>query len=188
MALAQLDGVKSLAGSRGLDRRGRRRVTRCGYAASASEVPRSKEELIDARVAGATRCTRFRRRQTVPRLRFLCRSFRTRRGIAAAYNATRACLSKPRAPTRLLTPAVSTGHFFWLLFFGPAKKSDSDAGRRSKARGRRARSRRSKQGDSTADAPREHPSPHPSPLPGGERAAKRERKSHPGASNASRSP
>ena len=32
------------------------------------------------------------------------------------------------------------GRFSWLLLFGPAKRSDSDAGRRSKARRRRAKS------------------------------------------------
>jgi hypothetical protein len=46
----------------------------------------------------------------------------------------------PRAP-RLVGSAGSTGHFSWFLLFGPAKRRNSGAGRRPKARRRRATSR-----------------------------------------------
>jgi hypothetical protein len=51
------------------------------------------------------------------------------------------CLFPTPRPTGLVGSAGSTGHFSWFLLFGPAKRRDSGAGRRPKARRRRATSR-----------------------------------------------
>ena len=64
--------------------------------------------------------------------------FPSARGVAAVapLRAARSPMIA-RAPSSYLSPS-SPGHFSWLLLFGPAKRSDPDAGRRSEARRRRA--------------------------------------------------
>ena len=94
--------------------------------------------------------------------------FPSARGVApvAPLRAERSQVTA-RAPSSCLSPS-SPGHFSWLLLFGPAKRSDPDAGRRSEARRRRATWRKafSKESDPLISRPveraaGEHPGGRP---------------------------
>ena len=99
--------------------------------------------------------------------------FPSARGIAAVapLRAERSQVIA-RAPSSCLSPS-SPGHFSWLLLFGPAKRSDPDAGRRSEARRRRAPWRKGLQQRDVIQVPAGQRKPAAGEHPRGRRPSKR---------------